>query len=82
MSATVMKTVESKSSIARMELANRVFFRIYQSANLLHKTGSRAVEKPAYWRIVQGRPAYIDARTPRVNGAKPGRPGSPASSAV
>ena len=29
---------------ARMELANRLFFRLYQCANLLHKTGSRAVE--------------------------------------
>ena len=28
----------------RMELANRLFFRLYQCANLLHKTGSRAVE--------------------------------------
>ncbi len=27
-----------------MELANRLFFRLYQCANLLHKTGSRAVE--------------------------------------
>jgi DNA-binding MarR family transcriptional regulator len=27
-----------------MELANRVFFRLYQCANMLHKTGSRAVE--------------------------------------
>jgi DNA-binding MarR family transcriptional regulator len=44
MSATVIKTFESKPSIARMELANRVFFRLYQCANLLHKTGSRAVE--------------------------------------
>ena len=31
-----------------------------------------AVEKPAYWRIVQGRLAYMVARTPRVNGGKPG----------
>ena len=30
--------------IAKMELANRVFFRLYQCANMLHKTGSRAVE--------------------------------------
>ena len=30
--------------IARMELANRLFFRLYQCANLLHKTGTRAVE--------------------------------------
>ncbi|MDB5999126.1 MAG: transcriptional regulator [Rhizobacter sp.] len=29
---------------ARMELANRVFFRLYQSANMLHKTGTKAVE--------------------------------------
>jgi hypothetical protein len=30
---------------------------------------SSAVEKPAYCRIVQGRPAYIVAFTPRVNGS-------------
>jgi DNA-binding MarR family transcriptional regulator len=30
---------------ARMELANRLFFRLYQCANMLHKTGSRAVEE-------------------------------------
>jgi DNA-binding MarR family transcriptional regulator len=30
--------------IAKMELANRLFFRLYQCANMLHKTGSRAVE--------------------------------------
>lgn len=29
---------------ARQELANRLFFRLYQCANMLHKTGSRAVE--------------------------------------
>lgn len=28
----------------RMDLANRVFFRLYQCANMLHKTGSRAIE--------------------------------------
>ena len=27
-----------------MEMANRLFFRLYQCANMLHKTGSRAVE--------------------------------------
>ncbi|MEJ7930470.1 MarR family transcriptional regulator [Ramlibacter sp. AN1015] len=27
----------------RLELANRFFFRLYQCANMLHKTGSRAV---------------------------------------
>lgn len=30
---------------ARMEMANRLFFRLYQCANMLHKTGSRAVEQ-------------------------------------
>ncbi|RDK10142.1 MarR family winged helix-turn-helix transcriptional regulator [Cupriavidus lacunae] len=29
----------------RIELANRLFFRLYQCANMLHKTGSRAVEE-------------------------------------
>jgi DNA-binding MarR family transcriptional regulator len=28
----------------RTDLANRLFFRLYQCANMLHKTGSRAVE--------------------------------------
>lgn len=32
------------SQLVRMELANRLFFRLYQCTNLLHKTGSRAVE--------------------------------------
>jgi DNA-binding MarR family transcriptional regulator len=31
-------------NFARMDLANRLFFRLYQCANMLHKTGSRAVE--------------------------------------
>ena len=30
---------------AKMELANRLFFRLYQCANMLHKTGTRAVEE-------------------------------------
>ena len=29
----------------RHDLANRIFFRLYQCANMLHKTGSRAVEQ-------------------------------------
>lgn len=32
-------------NIARLEIANRLFFRLYQCANMLHKTGTRAVEK-------------------------------------
>jgi DNA-binding MarR family transcriptional regulator len=35
---------DEKSQFARMELANRLFFRLYQCANMLHKTGSRAVQ--------------------------------------
>lgn len=31
-------------SVAKLELANRLFFRLYQCANMLHKTGSRAVQ--------------------------------------
>jgi len=34
----------NSSEIARIELANRLFFRLYQCANMLHKTGTRAVE--------------------------------------
>jgi DNA-binding MarR family transcriptional regulator len=30
--------------VTKMELANRLFFRLYQCANMLHKTGSRAIE--------------------------------------
>jgi DNA-binding MarR family transcriptional regulator len=30
---------------ARLDIANRLFFRLYQCANMLHKTGTRAVEK-------------------------------------
>ena len=34
----------NKTIDARMELANRIFFKLYQCANMLHKTGSRAVQ--------------------------------------
>jgi DNA-binding MarR family transcriptional regulator len=34
----------TKTNDAKIELANRLFFRLYQCANMLHKTGSRAVE--------------------------------------
>lgn len=39
-----MDNPEEKSRAARMDLANRMFFRLYQCANMLHKTGTRAVE--------------------------------------
>jgi len=35
---------------------------------------SAAVEKPAYWRIVQKRPRYMVGWTPRVKGYSPGKP--------
>jgi DNA-binding MarR family transcriptional regulator len=34
----------SKSRDTKIDLANRLFFRLYQCANMLHKTGTRAVE--------------------------------------
>jgi DNA-binding MarR family transcriptional regulator len=35
---------EDGTDMVRIELANRLFFRLYQCANMLHKTGSRALE--------------------------------------
>ena len=40
-----MVNPKSSSTSAKLELANRLFFRLYQCANMLHKTGSRAVEE-------------------------------------
>ena len=40
-----MNLPSNSVTAARMELANRLFFRLYQCANMLHKTGSRAVEE-------------------------------------
>jgi len=40
-----MVNTNAPASSAKMELANRLFFRLYQCANMLHKTGSRAVEQ-------------------------------------
>ncbi|MFM1988880.1 MAG: hypothetical protein RJA99_1837 [Pseudomonadota bacterium] len=33
-----------KTDQTKMDMANRLFFRMYQCANMLHKTGTRAVE--------------------------------------
>ena len=38
------RTNYDNAAEAKMELANRLFFRLYQCANMLHKTGTRAVE--------------------------------------
>lgn len=40
-----LKASREKRSEGRMELANRLFFKLYQCANMLHKTGSRAVQE-------------------------------------
>jgi len=39
-----MSESESRTQGARMEIANRLFFKLYQCANLMHKTGTKAVE--------------------------------------
>ncbi|MEZ5658057.1 MAG: MarR family transcriptional regulator [Burkholderiaceae bacterium] len=39
-----MVTKHVSSDGFRHEMANRLFFRLYQCANMLHKTGTRAVE--------------------------------------
>src|SRR5512139_77230 len=39
-----MVNPEQKPNPTKMDLANRLFFRLYQCANMLHKTGTRAVE--------------------------------------
>ena len=41
---SVRRKSNKDAAIAKNELANRLFFRLYQCANMLHKTGSRAVE--------------------------------------
>lgn len=39
-----MSRAEDAGQKTRVEMANRLFFRLYQCANMLHKTGTRAVE--------------------------------------
>jgi DNA-binding MarR family transcriptional regulator len=41
----IIKKIRDGMPAAKIELANRLFFRLYQCANMLHKTGSRAVER-------------------------------------
>ena len=38
------RETQQHSLETKLELANRLFFRLYQCANMLHKTGTRAVE--------------------------------------
>ena len=40
-----MSSPVAPSSKNRLDLANRLFFRLYQCANMMHKTGSSALEK-------------------------------------
>lgn len=39
-----MDNPSAKGENLKFEMANRLFFRLYQCANMLHKTGSRAIE--------------------------------------
>jgi DNA-binding MarR family transcriptional regulator len=39
-----MENPSVNSQKLKREMANRLFFRLYQCANMLHKTGSRAIE--------------------------------------
>ncbi len=40
-----MENSRKSEANTKLDLANRLFFRLYQCANMLHKTGSRAVEE-------------------------------------
>lgn len=40
-----MENPMTQENSTRMDLANRLFFRLYQCANMLHKTGTKAVEE-------------------------------------
>ncbi|WP_374467843.1 MarR family winged helix-turn-helix transcriptional regulator [Ferrovibrio sp.] len=40
-----MKDLSDSKASASSELANRIFFRLYQAANTMHKTGTKALEK-------------------------------------
>ncbi|NML31873.1 MarR family winged helix-turn-helix transcriptional regulator [Paraburkholderia antibiotica] len=37
--------MKKNADSAKLDLANRLFFRLYQCSNMLHKTGTRAVEE-------------------------------------
>ena len=39
-----MENPSREAKKLKLEMANRLFFRLYQCANMLHKTGSRAIE--------------------------------------
>ncbi len=71
-------------SDTKMELANRLFFRLYQCANMLHKTGTRAVEAEGLttqqWAVLGARDGHVaigpdgrDGRSRRVVMTSPGR---------
>jgi DNA-binding MarR family transcriptional regulator len=40
-----MENPSNDAKKLKLEMANRLFFRLYQCANMLHKTGSRAIEE-------------------------------------
>lgn len=40
----MIKDLSPSKEVAAAELANRIFFRLFQSANMLHKQGTKALE--------------------------------------
>lgn len=40
-----METPFDREAVTAAELSNRLFFRLYQCANLLHKTGTKALDR-------------------------------------
>jgi DNA-binding MarR family transcriptional regulator len=40
-----VRNTKQKIDKTKLDLANRLFFKLYQCSNMLHKTGSRAVEE-------------------------------------
>jgi DNA-binding MarR family transcriptional regulator len=61
-----MVDFRERHGITREELSNRLFFRLYQCANMVHKTGTRAVEEfgitTQQWAVLGAlsRPAVTD----------------------
>lgn len=45
MPETDLRGTPAARDLALDELANRIFFRLYQCANMMHKTGTRALEE-------------------------------------
>jgi hypothetical protein len=71
------------ATAAKAELANRLFFRLYQCANMLHKTGTRAIERygltTQQWAVLGAlsRPAAASGMNGRPGPLPHGEPAEP-----